>query len=112
MCVTVGHIGAPLGQTGAPVGEIDALYFAELHVDTALADACAAHAGKVGLAAHLERKTAVHDVIPAIPFGNARGVHGTDEVAQTLRRGDEDLLSADAVQLGNREVHQAARGAL
>ncbi len=66
------------------VGEVDLVDLAELHVDPALADPAAGDAGEIGLAAGLERKAAVHDVIPAIPLGHALRVHGADEIAQPL----------------------------
>ena len=84
--VAVGDVRAALGQALAPVGEVDLVDLAELHVDAALADAAAADAREVGLAADLEREAAVHDVIPAVPLRHAGGVHGADEVAQALRR--------------------------
>ena len=46
-------------------GVVDASLLAELHVDPALADARAAHAGEIRLAADLQREAAVHEVVPA-----------------------------------------------
>src|SRR5262249_52639659 len=81
-----------------------------LNIDTALANARAAHAGEVGFAADFQGEAAVHDVIPAIPLRNARRVHRADEIAVPLRNRDENLLGANAVQLRNSQVWQTHQG--
>ena len=106
MGITVRDVGPPLGQAGAPGAEIDAIDFAELDVTAALADTGAAHAGKIGFAGHLERKPAIHDVVPAIPLRQPSRVHRADEIAEVLGGGHKDLLRADAVELGDHKIRQ------
>ena len=86
VAVAVADVRAALGQALAPLGVIDLVDLAELHVDAALANAAAGDAREIGLAAGLEREAAVHDVVPAVPFRHARSVHCTDEVADLHRR--------------------------
>src|SRR5439155_10260250 len=104
--VAVGDVGPALAQALAPGGEVDLVDLAHLHVDAALADATAADAGEIGLAADFEREAAVHDVIPAVPLRHALGVHGTDEITQALGGGHENLLRADAAQFRHHQVRQ------
>ena len=59
VCVAVGDIGTPRRDSLTPGAEVDRLDLAELHVDASLADAGAAHAGEVGLAADLQGEPAV-----------------------------------------------------
>src|SRR5262245_9624710 len=75
-----------------------------MDVHSALADTATTDTGKIGLTARLERKTAVHDVIPAVPLRHASGIHRADKVAKTLLDRHTNLLSADAVHLRNGEV--------
>ena len=84
--VAVGDVRSSLGDAVAPLGEVDFVDLAELHVDAALADAAAGDAREVGLAADLQREAAVHDVVPAVPFRHAVGVHRADEVAHAHAR--------------------------
>src|SRR5262249_32256802 len=75
----IAHVGAAPREAVAPVGEVEARLLSESHVDAALTDTFAAHAREIGLAADLEREAAVEDVVPHVPFGKARRVHGADE---------------------------------
>src|SRR5262249_28389939 len=74
--VPVRDVRAALGESFGPGREVDLVDLAELDIDAPLADAAAGDAGEIGLAAGLEREAAIHDVIPAVPFGHAVGVHG------------------------------------
>src|SRR5205814_3620788 len=99
MGIAVRDVGSPASQPLAPGAIIDMVDLTELDVDPPLADTGAAHAGEVGLAADLKREATIHDVIPAVPLSQAGGVHGANEITKALGYRDEDLLSADAVQL-------------
>src|SRR5581483_4722381 len=95
MRVSVGDVRLPFANALAPLGEIDLVHFAELHVDAPLADPAAADAGEIGLAAGLQREAAIHDVIPAVPLRHASGVHGADEIADAHCGRDANLLRPD-----------------
>src|SRR6185503_4691103 len=75
---SIRDVGTALCQAVAPRAEVDSFHWTELHVHPALSDALAAHAGKIGFAADLERKATVEQVIPHVPLGNTRCVHGAD----------------------------------
>ena len=102
--VAVGNIGSTLYDAITPGREINPVDLAEMDVDPALADPAATDAWEVSLAAHFERIAAVHDVIPTIPLRHAGRVHGADEIAQPLRRGHADFLSADPIHLRNDQI--------
>ena len=85
MSVTVGHIGATLLEPLAPLVKGKLINFPKLHINPALPDPAATHAGKVGFSAHLDREAAVEKVIPHVPLRNSGGIHGTDEVASPQR---------------------------
>src|SRR4051794_32117056 len=97
MSIAIGHVRSALGQAGTPGGEINVVGLAELHVDTALPDPAAADARKIGFTRDLEREATVHDVIPAVPLGQALRVHCADEITQALGRCYADLLSPDSI---------------
>ena len=106
MSVTVGHIGATLLEPLAPLVKGKLINFPKLHINPALPDPAATHAGKVGFSAHLDREAAVEKVIPHVPLRNSGGIHGTDEIASPQRSRYTDFHSADAVHLGNHPIWQ------
>ena len=85
MSVTVGHIRATLLEPLAPLVKGKLINFPKLHINPALPDPAATHAGKVSFSAHLDREAAVEKVIPHVPLRNSGGIHGTDEVASPQR---------------------------
>src|SRR5262249_44007085 len=111
---------AAVGDRLAPAVIIDLAV--HLAVDAAHADAVAADAGEVGLAAGADAEAAVERVVPHVELGAAVGVHGRDEVdgRDRLAVGAGDLVGdidhvfvgADAVVGGDAEVRQAVRAVL
>src|SRR5207245_7824592 len=97
MGIAIGNIGATQGYAFAPIAKIDVGHLTQVDVDAALTHPAAADAREIRLATRLQRVAAIHDVVPAVPLRNAIGVHGADKIAEPLRCGDADLLSADAV---------------
>src|SRR5882724_102961 len=93
MGIAVRNIGAPLSERFTPIMKANFGHgsVCHLHIHSALSHAAAAHAGKVRLTADLEWKAAVHQVIPGIPFADAAGVHGTDEIANSFNGADKNL---------------------
>src|SRR5258706_16064123 len=106
MSKTITHIRSPARETIAPRREIEARLLSELHINAALANAFAAHAREVCLAAHLQGEAAIEYVIPHVPFGGARRVHRADEIACAVRHRNANLHRADAVHGRDGEIRQ------
>ena len=109
---SVRDIRTTLCQAITPRAEVDLLHRAQMHIHAALSHAFAAHAGKVGLAADLEWKAAIEQVIPHVPLRDARRVHGADEIAHSRRRAHTNFHRPHAVHLRHREVRQLLGGAV
>ena len=92
MGVAVRDIGPAGANSFAPCGVIELVDWSQPDIASALPHVAAAHAGKVGLTAGLERKAAVEHVIPGIPFLNPPRVHRADEIAYAERRAHEDIV--------------------
>src|SRR5262245_21783620 len=110
--VAVGDVRSALGDSLTPLAEIDHIDLAELHVDAPLADPAARDAREVRFAARLQWEAAVHDVVPADPFGHAGRVHGADKVAHAHRGRDANLLRPDPVHRRDRQVRQLVLDAI
>ena len=100
--VAVAHVAAAARQALDPLRVVDPRRLPQLDVAAPLTHARAAHAREVGLAARLDVRPAVQQVVPGVPLADPSRVHRADEVGQAVGDGHEDLLRADAVHLGDR----------
>src|SRR5262245_57675404 len=76
--IAVGNVRAAPGQARTPLAEVHRLHSPQVDVHPSLPDPGPAHAGEVGLAAHLDGQPAVEQVIPAAPLGNTGRIHRAD----------------------------------
>src|SRR5438132_1666276 len=108
MRITVRDIRASFRKSSAPFLETHFGNCAVSHfyVHPSLAHATAAHAGKIGFTADLERNAAVHQVIPSVPFAHTPGVHRADEVAHAISRANENLHRTRTIHRGQNHVWQ------
>src|SRR5262249_27110482 len=104
----IAHVAAAEADAFGPVVEVERT--GEFHVDAAHADAGAADAREIGLAAQLEREAAIEDVVEAVEFIVAIGVHRTDEVAQAFGHVNEEFVGADAATVRNLIAGEFADG--